>query len=138
MYKNIQPKVLEKNSNSHINSWFFLKCRTKNQQSSTKKNRLSNFNDHQPISHVRKPIQTYQLCFKRNHICHVFWTIAIRLKIIKLIFANNINHLKISICNLHCCKLVNIHARERIWSNNSQNLSSNNSQNLSWKQTHRT
>jgi hypothetical protein len=24
MYKNIQPKVLEKNSNSHINSWFFF------------------------------------------------------------------------------------------------------------------
>jgi hypothetical protein len=25
-----------------------------------------------------------------------------------------INHLKISICNLHCCKLVNIHTRERM------------------------
>lgn len=54
MYKNIQPKVLEKNSNSHINSWLFIKCRRK------------------------------------------------------------INHLKFSICNLHCCKLVNIHARERM------------------------
>jgi len=71
-----------------IATYCFLNVEQKGQQSSTKKNRLSNFNDHQPIYHVRKPTQTYQLCFKRNRIHHVFGTIAIKLKITKLIFVH--------------------------------------------------